>query len=160
MDVQVLKADYANPDHAQSLINLLDAYASDPMGGGEGLSAHVRQNLVAALSDIPEAFSILAIIEGTAAGLVNCFQGFSTFACKPLINIHDVFVLDEYRGQGISLKMLGLVETIARQRDCCKLTLEVMVTNKPARSVYEKFGFTHYQLDKEDTPAHFWQKKL
>lgn len=160
MDVQVLKADYANPDHAQSLVNLLDAYASDPMGGGEGLSAHVRQNLVAALSDIPEAFSILAIIDGAAVGLVNCFQGFSTFACKPLINIHDVFVLDEYRGQGISLKMLGLVETIARQRDCCKLTLEVMVTNKPARSVYEKFGFSHYQLDEEDNPAHFWQKKL
>jgi hypothetical protein len=25
-----------------------------------------------------------------AVGLVNCFEGFSTFACKPLVNVHEL----------------------------------------------------------------------
>jgi ribosomal protein S18 acetylase RimI-like enzyme len=176
MQVRVLEADYSNPWHAHSIVELLDSYARDPMGGGSALTVNTRQNLVASLSKIPGAFSILAIDDATAGatadetdgatpvGLVNCFQGFSTFACKPLVNIHDVFVLDEYRGRGISLKMLKLVESIARQRNCCKLTLEVLSNNNPARRAYQKLGFSDYQLDpgldSSAGKALFWEKKL
>lgn len=38
----------------------------------------------------------------------NCFESFSTFACKPLINIHDFIVLEKYKGNGISQKILKL----------------------------------------------------
>ncbi len=172
MQIQILEADYSNPGHAESIVELLNAYARDPMGGGSALTANTRQNLVASLSRIPGAFSILAIDVATdnasgdamAVGLVNCFQGFSTFACQPLINIHDVFVLDDYRGLGISSKMLKLVESIARQRNCCKLTLEVLSNNNPARRAYQKLGFTDYQLDpgpdSSAGKALFWEKKL
>ena len=33
-------------------------------------------------------------------GLATTFEGFSTFAAKPLINIHDIAVLPDYRGRG------------------------------------------------------------
>jgi len=32
--IQVCRADYANPRHAHALVELLDAYACDPMGEG------------------------------------------------------------------------------------------------------------------------------
>lgn len=38
-------------------------------------------------------FSVLAFDADQPVGLINAIEGFSTFACKPLINIHDVIVL-------------------------------------------------------------------
>lgn len=105
--LRVCRANYADPVHAKALVSLLDVYARDPMGGGEPLSVFVRSNLVQALADRPQAFSVLAFdgasqnAEARAVGLVNCFEGFSTFACQPLVNVHDVAVVPEYRGQGV-----------------------------------------------------------
>jgi len=72
------------------------------MGGGEPLGAFARDNLVAALRDYPGAFSVLAFDGDTPVGLANCFPGFSTFACRPLINIHDLMVVESARGEGVS----------------------------------------------------------
>ena len=106
MQIVVVKADYASEKHRAEIPMLLDAYASDPMGGGTPLGEEVKRNLVYELSIRPYAFSVIAYVEGEPAGLANCFEAFSTFACKPLVNIHDITVLDRYRGKGISPKPL------------------------------------------------------
>ncbi|GAA0787023.1 GNAT family N-acetyltransferase [Marinobacterium sediminicola] len=160
MDIEVVQADYTHPDHARDIPLLLNEYAKDPMGGGCALAEEVQQALVSKLAKIPHAFSILAYVNGEPAGLVNCFEAFSTFACKPIINIHDVVVLGHYRGAGLSQKMLALVEDIARERGCCKVTLEVLSKNEVAKSAYRKFGFSGYELDPETGVALFWEKKL
>lgn len=139
---------------------LLDCYATDPMGGGTPLSTEVRESLVMELAKLPHAFSVIAYVNDKPAGLVNCFEGFSTFSCKPLINIHDVVVLREYRGHGISQKMLAKVEEIAKEQNCCKITLEVLSNNDAAKAAYEKFGFSAYELTPAAGTAMFWQKKL
>ncbi len=160
METTIVRADYADPRHASAIVTLLDAYARDPMGGGRPLEQQVRDNLVAALAKRPQAFSVLAFTDERPVGLVNCFEGFSTFACRPLINIHDVFVIDAFRGRGISGKMLALVEQIAREKGCCKLTLEVLEQNAAARAAYRRFGFDSYRLDPASGVALFWQKSL
>ena len=53
--ITTLRADYANPAHAAALVLLLDAYAGDPAGGGQGLSAFAKANLVASLAARPQA---------------------------------------------------------------------------------------------------------
>lgn len=164
--LRVCRADYANPVHAQALVTLLDAYAQDPMGGGEPLSEFARLNLIAALAARPQAFSVLAFDDssgdgaGLAVGLVNCIEGFSTFACQPLVNMHDVAVLPAYRGRRIAEKMLALAEEIARERGACKLTLEVLQGNAGAVKLYQRVGFTNYQLDPAIGQAQFLQKWL
>ncbi|MCG6937592.1 MAG: GNAT family N-acetyltransferase [Gammaproteobacteria bacterium] len=160
MNIEVIQADYLNEQHKKEIPMLLDAYASDPMGGGKPLDDDIKNRLVAELSRISHAFSVIAYVDGQPAGLVNCFEGFSTFACKPLINIHDVVVVNKYRGRGISQKMLDKVEEIARAKGCCKITLEVLSNNEVAKSAYEKFGFSGYELDPETGHALFWQKHL
>jgi GNAT superfamily N-acetyltransferase len=89
---------------------------------------------------------LLRIIDGAPAGLANCFEAFSTFSCKPLINIHDLMVLPAFRGNGISQKLLQKVEDIAQSKGCCKVTLEVLSGNEPAKASYEKFGFSGLSL--------------
>lgn len=159
-EVLVLQASYSNPLHAKSLAFLLDHYARDAMGGGHALEPSTRENLALELSKRPQAFSVLAFIAGEPVGLVNCFEGFSTFSCQPLVNIHDVVVLEAFRGRGISQKMLAKVEEISRQRGCCKMTLEVLEGNAPAQAAYRKLGFAGYELDPQMGRAMFWQKVL
>jgi len=160
MNIEIIKADYLNSQHKKVIPVLLDRYASDPMGGGQPLNENVKNNLVEELSKLPHAFSIIAYVDDQAAGLVNCFEAFSTFSCKPLINIHDVVVLNEYRGNGISQRMLNKVEEIAKSKGCCKVTLEVLSNNEVAKSAYSKFGFSGYELDPNTGVALFWHKQL
>lgn len=159
-DILVLQASYTNAVHADAIGLLLNHYAEDPMGGGHSLPADLLQQLPAELAKRPHAFSVLAFVGGEPAGLVNCFEGFSTFACRPLVNVHDVVVKEQFRGLGLSQKMLQKVEEIARQRGCCKITLEVLESNTLAQAAYRKFGFDDSVFD----PAHgrmlFWNKPL
>jgi len=160
VSVEVIRADYHDPVHANAIIELLDAYARDPMGGGEALPAEVKERVVRELARLPHAFSLIACADGVAVGLANCFEAFSTFAARPLINIHDFVILAEYRGRGVSQHLLGAVEAAARERGCCKITLEVLSGNEAARAAYAKFGFRDYTLDVRAGSALFWQKPL
>jgi GNAT superfamily N-acetyltransferase len=159
-DIQVFQANYADPVHAEAISLVLNHYAEDPMGGGHSLPDEVLAQLPIELAKRPHAFSVLAFVAGVPAGLVNCFEGFSTFACKPLVNVHDVVVVKSFRGLGLSQQMLQKVEEIARQRGCCKITLEVLEGNDVAQASYSKFGFAAGMFD----PAHgrmlFWTKPL
>jgi len=158
--IEIIKADYNNPKHAQDLVYLLDNYAKDPMGGCKGLTKEVKENLVKELAKLPFAFSVLAYKDSTAIGLANCIIGFSTFKAKPIVNIHDITVLKEYRGKGVSLKLLEKVEELAKSLGACKLTLEVLSNNQAAKKAYTKFGFENYELDPKAGIAEFWQKEF
>ena len=159
-EVLVLQASYTNPVHAEAIGFVLNHYAEDAMGGGQSISLDTQRQLAIELAKRPHAFSVLAFISGEPVGLVNCFEGFSTFLCRPLVNIHDVAVVAQYRGLGISQKMLAKVEEIARQRGCCKMTLEVLEGNTVAQNAYRKLGFAGYELDPAMGKAMFWQKTL
>lgn len=160
MTIEVVLADYRDPAQAAALVELLDGYARDPAGGGTPLSAQVRAELPAALAARPQAFSVLAYDDGQPVGLTNCVEGFSTFACRPLVNVHDVVVAPSHRGQRLAQRMLERVEQEARARGACKLTLEVLSGNVSARKAYEREGFADYQLDPAFGSAMFMQKKL
>ena len=160
ISLSVVQADYANALHAAALVRLLDDYARDISGGGEPLSDFAKTNLISALAARPQAFSVLAFDGAKPVGLVNCIEGFSTFACKPLVNVHDVVVIASQRGQRVGEKMLALVEQIAAGRGACKLTLEVLQGNASAIKLYRRIGFAAYQLDPAMGQAQFFQKWL
>ena len=158
MTIKIITADYLNQQQANDLVSLLDIYAQDPMGGATPLTDYTKQNLAAELAKLGNAFSVLCYVDEKPAGLINCFVGFSTFKCKPLIYIHDIVVVGGNRGLGLSQKMLDEVERIAKEKGCCKLTLEVLEGNVVAKNAYEKFGFSGYELDPSTGKALFWEK--
>ena len=158
--IEIFEADLNLPAHAKAMVQLMDAYAIDPMGGGQCLSSYVKANLPAELAKRKSAHVILAFCDSAPAGLVVCLEGFSTFACKPLLNIHDVVVALPYRGRGLSKLLLNKAQEIALDLGCCKLTLEVLEGNHVAQSAYKAFGFSGYELDPQMGKALFWEKKL
>lgn len=160
MTVEAIVGNLADSMHASALKSLLAEYALDPMGGAAKLAPELLESLPDKLAVRPDYLFVLAISGDEYVGLVNCFEGFSTFKGKPLINIHDVIVSRRWRGRGIAQQMLRLVEEVAVQRGCCKLTLEVLEGNKTAQRTYLNLGFEGYQLDPEMGRAMFWEKPL
>jgi len=162
MPLSILPVDYSDPAQRAALVMLLDAYARDPMGGGEGLTLDVKERLCNDLAQRPQAFSFIAWegADAQAVGLVNCLEGYSTFKALPLMNIHDIAVLPAHRGAGVGQALLAAAEQLARQRGCCKLTLEVLTGNQRALSSYLRFGFAPYALDPAAGQASFMQKWL
>ena len=158
--IQIVTADLAKADHAQAWLAMLDAYARDPAGGGEGLSAFAKDNLIASIRSRATIYSVLAFDNATPVGIVNAIEGFSTFACRPLVNIHDVAVIASHRGRGIAGQMLRHAADIAKSRGACKLTLEVLSGNTPAIKAYENLGFEAYRLDPSLGDARFMQMWL
>ena len=158
--LKVQRVDYLNVHDAQALVFLLDAYAQDPMGGGEALKPEASARLCNDLSQIAGAISFIAWLDHKPIGLINCFEGYSTFKAKPLLNVHDIAVLDGYRGQGVGQALLQAAEAHALSRGCCKLTLEVLSGNAPAMQSYKRFGFEQYELDPAAGQAQFMQKWL
>lgn len=186
----IQQVDFNNTQQTDELLSLLNAYALDPMGGGEPLPEATQAVLIQEMAKRDGVYSFIAYHQRVndrdtntdvstnantnantnasahpsknrqAVGLVNCVEGFSTFAAKPLCNIHDIAVLPEYRGQGIAQALMRQVCEYAKQRGCCKVTLEVLTGNTRARNAYRAFGFAPYQLDPTLGSAEFWEFKL
>jgi len=160
VNCRVVAVDLENGVDSARWLALLDHYAQDPMGGGEGLSAYARSHLVDSLKGLPGFHGALAYDGETAVGLINCFTGFSTFAARSLLNIHDIVVHANWRGQGIGQLLLQWAASRARELGCCKLTLEVLSNNRRALSSYERAGFLPYVLDPSAGHALLMQKYL
>ena len=158
--VEIVEADLSRAEHQDAIIELVDAYAMDPMGNGKPLSTEVRRDLIPGLQQHSTTVIFLAYQGGKAIGIAVCFLGFSTFAAKPLINVHDLAVLPSHRGQGTCRRLLEEVERKARAMGCCKLTLEVMENNHRAKKVYEAAGFEQAVYQEAAGGALFLSKAL
>jgi ribosomal protein S18 acetylase RimI-like enzyme len=176
--IEVKQADLSVPEHQQAIVELVNAYAMDPMGNGSPLPREVREALIPGLRKHPTTMVFLAWERANgmdggagrtprgadsgaqAVGVAVCFLGFSTFAAKPLINIHDLAVLPTHRGKGIGGLLLAEVERKARSLGCCKLTLEVLENNTGARKLYEAFGFAQAVYQEAAGGALFLSKPL
>ena len=158
--VEVRPVDLSDPLQVEAFSMLLDHYAQDPMGGGEALGDAVLQVLPERLRQLSTFHGALAWYGDQAIGLINCFEGFSTFKAKPLLNIHDIVVHANWRGRRVGEALLDWAEQRARAIGACKLTLEVLAHNDSAKRCYQRAGFHAYVLDPAVGPAGLMQRIL
>jgi ribosomal protein S18 acetylase RimI-like enzyme len=157
---RIRSADLDRSGDASAVVALLNAYAEDAMGADGPLSEDVKERLVPALRGIPDHLVLLAFDGEDAVGLAICFQGFSTFRARALLNIHDLAVLSGHRGRGIATALLAAIEAEARRRDCCKLTLEVREDNPRAERLYRALGFGAGSAGERSVQYRFMEKRL
>ena len=159
-ELRIVQAQLDQLEHQRAVRELTSAYALDEMGNGKPLPPEVLDRLVPGLRAHPTTLIFLAYLGERAVGIANCFLGFSTFAARPLINIHDLAVLPDCRGLGVGRALLEAVERHARDRGCVKLTLEVQEKNGRARKLYESFGFSPPAYGTSDGASFFYSKPL
>lgn len=149
------QCNWQNPEHTGAFLNLLNHYMSDPMGDYPPLNEHDKQKLLVHLSNHPTVEVLLMKYENDYAGMATTFINYSTFKLKPYMYIHDVVVLDKYRGKGLGKALIRELINISENRDYCKLTLEVREDNPAAQQVYKNLGF------EECKPRmYFWERKI
>jgi ribosomal protein S18 acetylase RimI-like enzyme len=158
--VEIVEADLNRKDHQKAVIDLIDAYAKDPMGNGGPLPSEIKTALIPGLKKHPTTLIFLGMINSEAVGIAVCFIGFSTFAARPLINVHDLAVLPAHRGNGVARQLLAGVERRAGELGCCKVTLEVLENNHRALKVYASAGFARATYTVEAGGALFFAKML
>ena len=159
-EVTVIAADLNEPQHQEAILHLINVYARDPMGDGRDLPAAVRDRLIPGLRQHPTSLVFLAFDDAIPVGVAVCFVGFSTFAARPLVNIHDLAVMPDSRGRGIGRLLLERVEAKGRELGCCKLTLEVREDNHRAQRLYQRFGFGDMPSELGPVRNWFLQKRL
>ncbi len=156
--VRIESADLSDPVHQMAVVQLLDDYAADRMGGNAPLPVTTRNRLIGALRAHPTTHVLLAFRESQAVGVAICFLGFSTFTARPLLNIHDLAVEPVARGHGVGRRLLVAAESLARQLGCCRIALEVREDNRIAKHLYEDSGFAPATVGGE--LLELWEKPL
>lgn len=153
-------ADLYLSDDQSAIVRLLNHYAQQPFGMGRALPTAVQDRLIIGLQERDNSRIFLAYADqGEAIGLAVCFVGFSTFKALPLINIHDLVVQEQIRGQGVGSCLIDAVVGYAEQQGFCAVTLEVRQDN-PARELYARKGFRNLQSHDPDGVMLFGKRTL
>lgn len=158
---RVTPADLRDSAHRRACAALLEAYARDPMGQESPLPEGLAQRSVSGLAEHPTACVWLAFADSVpsdppdAVGMLVGFLGYSTFAGRPLLNIHDLIVRADRRGRGVGRALIRSTADWARQKGCVRMTLEVRTDNETARRLYRSEGF-----GPGDHPYEFWTRPL
>ncbi len=132
---------FAEPDDCGVLFDLIQQLAEY-----EKLSHAVTGNVLALKEHLfgsPKYVeAILAESGGQAVGFALFFHNYSTFLTKPGIYLEDLFVLPEFRRQGIGKALLTKLAQIAVERDCGRLEWSVLDWNVSAQAFYRSMGAT------------------
>lgn len=88
----------------------------------------------------PYAEVLLARADAQTVGFALFFHNYSTFLGRPGIYLEDLFVLPEWRGQGIGRMLLAALARAAVDRGCGRLEWAVLDWNEPALGFYRRMG--------------------
>ena len=140
-NLQIIEGDLNNLEHAENFLRLTAAYMSDPMGEVEAWNEEQKEQLIRDMKDHSCALILFAKASDKIVGICTCFYAYSTFLAKPLLNIHDIYVDESVRGNGVGKRLVQAVEEVAMKKGCGKITLEVRKDNLNARDLYKSQGF-------------------
>lgn len=87
-------------------------------------------------------------------GFVQLYPIFSSTRMQRLWLLNDLFVNKEYRGKGISKRLMQAAKELCKETNACGLLLETAKSNIIGNQLYPKLGFS---LD-TDHNYYFWNK--
>ncbi|MDD4126875.1 MAG: GNAT family N-acetyltransferase [Methanomicrobium sp.] len=93
-----------------------------------------------AFSDNPKYEAYIAYINGSPAGYITFYFTYSTFLAKSTLYLEDIFVLEEYRKQGVGRKLFDFCRSVAKSRGCGRMDWTVLTWNEPSIKFYENQG--------------------
>lgn len=129
----------AQPADVSVIFQLIQALAeyeklSDAVtGSADALNEHL-------FGSSPYAEVIIAEYAGQAVGFALFLHNYSTFLTQPGIYLEDLFVLPQYRGQGVGKAILSYLAGLAVERGCGRLEWSVLDWNESAIAFYRRMG--------------------
>ena len=107
------------------------------------------------LSDKPKYEAFIGKVGDKPVSYFIYFFTYSSFLALPTLFIEDIFVIKEYRRQGVGKKMFDFLKETAKREGCGRIEFTVLKWNKSAQKFYEKnrakrLEWFLYRLVKED----------
>lgn len=90
------------------------------------------------LSSSPRYKAFIGRIGETSVSYVIYFFTYSSFLALPTLYIEDIFVLEEYRRNGIGETMFNRCKEIAKHEGCGRIEFTVLNWNTSAQKFYNK----------------------
>ena len=156
--ISIDEADLATPSVRAELIGLVEAFA---VVSEVTLRPGHAEALDQLLKSHPTLFVLLAReAGGRAVGYAMCQKTISSFEGAPSVNLHDIYLEESVRGQGVGRTMIATLEKKARSMGCRKITLEVDRENTGAQRLYRELGFADGSSDRDGDGCWFWRKMI
>jgi GNAT superfamily N-acetyltransferase len=136
--IRIRRAERSDADALLKLITALAAFESLPPP-----DAGARARLIEhGFGEAPKFEAWLAEYDSAVepVGYALLFGTYSTFLARPTLYLEDLFVLPEYRGQGIGGALLHHCVDLAYQRGCGRMEWACLDWNARAKAVYEEMG--------------------
>lgn len=137
--------DLKQKDDADIIINMLSSFSKTVKQ--ITLSEEIKNTLINNLIKFNNTIVFIVEFNNKPVGLAICFKSFSTFRNNIVLNIHDLFIINEFQNQGIGGKFLEFISAETEKLGYCRVSLEVQEENKRAMGLYEKHGFTGTKED-------------
>ena len=107
---------------------------------------HLLDRMTSTEADIRKALgngdveALVAFCDDEPVGFALFYMTFSSFSGRRGLYIEDLFVCARFRGQGIGKRLLNSLGNKALERNCCRMTWQVLDWNRLARGFYEGLG--------------------
>lgn len=147
MKKQFIQVDLSIKSHREAVIDLINDYMLDEMGQSGPMNPTMAPKIIKGLEEQSNFFGFMVEVDGEFAALANCFVNYSTWQAKQLLNIHDFIVSPKFRRLGMGEFLLNEIQSYAKAKDMCRVTLEVRVDNTNAKNLYKKVGYKPYNPD-------------
>ena len=118
------------------------------------LAAFEGGAVAASLDDLRAGFAerrfeaLLAEHRGEIVGVLTILPSFSSWRGRPGAVIHDLYVRERVRGQGVGQKLVAALLAMAPARGWARIDVAVLDWNRAAQRFYARFGLV---------PAEGWQ---
>jgi GNAT superfamily N-acetyltransferase len=89
---------------------------------------------------IPHAEVLIAELDGKPAGFALFCHNYSTFLAQRGLWLEDLFVREQFRGQGVGRALLERLAQIAIERECGRVDWMVLDWNETAIGFYQSLG--------------------
>ena len=134
-----VRIDAATARDVPILLRLIKALADYEKLAGDVVATEdqIRETM---FSGVPQAEAVIAYADGEPVGLAIWFHNYSTFLGRRGLYLEDLFVLPEWRGQGIGKALLVHLAGIAVARGCGRMEWSVLDWNESAIGFYKSLG--------------------
>jgi len=147
----VIRIEVENSNQRSQFAILFNEYSPD-------LSEKIDSHAIDQLFELPYFHGFICSVDNEPAAFAVCFESYSTYRAKKVLNIHDFMVSSDYRGKGIGKSLLNGIEQHSRDNDYLKITLEVGENNIAAQRLYNACDYEDEQVALKGL-LH-WQKYL
>ena len=91
-----------------------------------------------------ESIIFIATIENKIVGFTQLYPIFSSLNMKRSWLLNDLYILEEYRGKGISKQLIDAAKQLAKETNAAWVMLETEKTNTVGNKLYLSSGFALY----------------